>query len=116
MTLLQLLQRAEELKAGGFLAWDRLAELRQRIEKGEALLALTQTYMEAYESEVDDIQLDGSTLLLDRKVRTQRLLVMARSEARLYSEALGHLVEELEMECIRAEHRKAVQAREEARA
>lgn len=115
MTLLQLLQRAEVLSQ--WIPEDvDLTSLRQRIELGEKRLATTQSYVDFYEGEVDGIALDGSELLLNRKIQTQRLLVMARSEARLYSEAVASLVEELEMECIRAEHRKAMQAKEEVRA
>lgn len=116
MTLPELLKEAERLAQGGFMDALWLRRQRLRIEAGEEKLALTQTYVSAYEDERDGVRLDGSAMLFERKRKAHQLLLMSRSEARLYAEAVAQLVEELEMECIRAEQKRAMATQKEVRA
>jgi hypothetical protein len=116
MTLPELLEQAKQLAAEGWLDADWFSHQAERIRLGAGKSALVETYVRAYEEELLSVVADGTALMLDRRVRVHRLLCEAECEGSRFEAALLQLHQELRMEVLRAQHKKALATQKEARA
>jgi hypothetical protein len=116
MTLPQLLEEAKRLTAEGWMDTAWFAQQAERIKDGAGKAAMTETYVRAYELDLHSVEVDGSTLMLDRATRTHRLLCSAEVDAQRFEAALLQETQALRMEVIRARHKKAMATQKEERA
>jgi hypothetical protein len=116
MTLPELLEVAKQLAAEGWMDAAWFAKKAEAIRLGSGKAALVETYVRAYEEELLSIKPDGSTLMLDRRTKVHVLLCMAEAEGARFEADLLFIQQELRMEVIRAQHKKASATQKEARA